>query len=243
MRLHPVPLVGALALAACVAWPASAWAGRPALTEDAGVLARGDCELETFVGRQTSSQEPTLRGGSLQLGCGIGAGHQIALAATVLRSDGQSQRGLSLLGKLALGEAGGAGGAGEAAASFALAWGLQALRHPQASSYHHESSSLTGVATVPLTTALRLHANLGWSHGKTTRHSSTGWALALEQTAAPGLDLLAETFANDRDKSPWIQLGLRWAALPDKLFLDGSLGQQTSGLRPRLFTVGMKAAF
>ena len=30
---------------------ASAHAGRPLATEDAGVLARGDCEVESFAGR------------------------------------------------------------------------------------------------------------------------------------------------------------------------------------------------
>ena len=55
-----------------------------------------------------------------------------------------------------------------------------------------------------------------------SRRSTTNWALALEHGNSSGVDVMAETFASDRESSPWIQLGLRWAAMPDKLFIDAS---------------------
>lgn len=42
-------------------------------------------------------------------------------------------------------------------------------------------------------------------------------------------------------RTPFILLAVR-TVMPERLFLDGSWGLQTSGQRPRLITLGLKAA-
>ncbi|MBE0547216.1 MAG: hypothetical protein IH627_06030 [Rubrivivax sp.] len=222
----------AMAVAAAV----DADAGRPLVTEDAGVLAAGECEVESYASRFKSRGEPKVSGGSLQFGCGVGLGTQVALAATAERSAGLTDRGVALVGKTAL------NAPQDGAAAYALAWGLVATR-ARGASYKHEDSFINGALTWPLNDALKLHANLGWSRSQSARQSSTGWALAVEHETTSAWSLLAETFASDRDRSPWVQLAARWTVVPERLFLDGSWGLQTSGQRPRQITLGLKAAF
>ncbi|WP_088284456.1 hypothetical protein [Ideonella sp. A 288] len=227
------PALGALALA-CLC--PLALAGRPIVTEDAGVLDRGACEFETFALRATQRGAPSATGLSAQVGCGVGYRSQVAVAVATTRSDGQSEHGLALVGKTALNEPGPTGPA------WTLAWGLDAAK-PSGESLDHESTFLNGVMSLPITERLKLHANLGWSHSQSARQSTTGWAMALERSLPSGIDLLGEVFADDRERSPWVQVGVRWAVVPDKLFVDASWGMQTSSSRPKALTIGLKAAF
>jgi hypothetical protein len=211
-----------------------ACAGRPLVTEDAAVIEKAACEVESFAARTTERGSPSVRGTSLQLACGIVGHTQLALASATARSGGESERSWTFAGKTAVAES--------SLGAWALAWGLAAVQ-PAGTSLKHETSFVNGVLTMPLNDSLKLHANLGWSRSQSDRQSRTGWSLALERNAAAGIDVMGETFANDRDKSPWIQFGLRWAAVQDRLFLDASWGRQTSSSRPTLLTVGLKAAF
>jgi hypothetical protein len=71
--------VGLLSTAASVLGLVSAaWAGRPLVTEDAGVLNRGECEIENFAGR---ADNPTLNALWAQVGCGTGVNTQLAIGA------------------------------------------------------------------------------------------------------------------------------------------------------------------
>jgi len=223
------------ATAVLLAWLAlPVHAGRPLATDDAGVIETGQCEVESFLARASERGTPSTQGGSMQFGCGVGTQTQVALAAASFRTAGQSEQVWTLSGKTAFGEA--AGG------TWALAYGLNAVKAP-GRSLSHEGSFVNGVLTLALRDALKMHANLGWSHSQAGRQSTTNWALALEQSTSAGVDVMAEAFASDRESSPWIQLGLRWAAMPDKLFIDGSWGRQTGSTRPSLLTVGLKFAF
>jgi hypothetical protein len=60
-----------------------AFAGRPLQTEDASVLARGECEVEGSTAR-LSAADAAERSEALQLGCGIGVSTQLALAVALL---------------------------------------------------------------------------------------------------------------------------------------------------------------
>lgn len=209
-------------------------AGRPLATDDAGVIETGQCEVESFLARASEREAPSTRGGTVQFGCGVGTQTQVALSAATFRTAGQSEQVWTLSGKTALGEA--AGG------TWALAYGLNAVKAP-GRSLGHEGSFINGVLTFPLGNVLKMHANLGWSHSQAGHQSTTNWALALEHGNSSGVDVMAETFASDRESSPWIQLGLRWAAMPDKLFIDASWGRQTGSTHPSQLTLGLKFAF
>jgi len=213
----------------------TAWAGRPLATEDAGVIERGACEVESFFAHATERASPSISGASVQLGCGIAGNTQVALAVATARGGGETERGIALNGKTALGEPANGN-------AWAVAWGLAAVR-PDGGSMKHETSFINGVYTRAIDDALKLHANLGWSRSQSARQSTTGWALALERSMPASIDVMGEVFGNDRDSAPWVQVGLRWTVVPEKFFLDTSLGRQMNSHRPQQFTLGLKAAF
>ena len=213
-----------------------AHAGRPMATEDAGVLDRGACELESYVARATASGLPSARALSLQLGCGFGYDTQLAFAVAEAKAGGLKARTTTLLGKTAL------NAPANNTTAFTLAWGL-AWAKPDGGSNGHELTFLNGVATHPLSSSLKLHANLGWSRSQSAKASTTNWNLGLEKSYASGIDAMAEIYATDRDDAPWVQLAVRWAAIPDKLFVDGSWGLQTGSGSAKQMTVGLKVPF
>lgn len=228
--LAAAPIV--LGLSLC----APAFAGRPLVTEDAGVLDRGACEIESFLSRASARGVPRLSGLSLQFGCGVGLGTQAALALAHERAAGETARALAFVGKTSIVD----GGADKT--SYTLAWGAVSVK-PPGGSMKHEDLVLNGVASTPLGDAATLHANLGWTRTRSTSQHTVNWNLALERGLSGGVDVMGEVYADNRDRNPWLAVGLRWHAVPEKLFLDTSYALQTASARPRLFTVGLKAAF
>lgn len=218
-------------LAACAThW---AHAGRPLQTEDAGVLARGGCELEGVAAR-LSLDGAHANGQSLQVGCGVGAATQLALAATRARAEGQSASGWALDGKTELWR-----GPGDAGAAFTLAYGAAWERSRLA------STGLRAVFSQPLERG-SVHANLGVERDVMAGERSTVWNLAYEHEAPDvgGVKLapMAEIFGA-RGEAAWWNLALRATVLPDKLFIDGSYGRQSGDGKARLVTLGFKLAF
>lgn len=212
-------------------------AGRPLSTEDAGVLDPGSCELESYLGLSREPASPDSRLQSVQLGCGAVEGTQLALLHQRGRSGATRTRSLAVAGKTRLHDG------GEAHPSWALAWGLGQTDDGSGAGLRADQAYLNGVASWPLSAHLMLHGNLGWSHSRLAGQSRTSWAVALEKAATDHLDLMGELFDDDRSHSPWLQLGLRWAVLPDRLWLDASQGWQSGGTRARAFTLGLRLAF
>lgn len=205
----------------------AAQAGRPLQAEDAGVMEPQACELE---GAHSHWRQPgaAQRQDSLQLGCGIGAGSEIALQA--LRP-----RELALVGKSQLAQVGDA--------QLTLAWSL-AHRHV-AAAWRRSGAGLVLVASAPLAPDWTLHANLGHQRDELQRRRSTVWALAAEHGGL-GEDgrwqPMAEVFGDDRGQ-PWANAALRVTLVPARVFVDASLGCQLGGTRGRLATAGFKFAF
>jgi hypothetical protein len=215
-------------------WTGAAIAGRPLVTEDAGVLGSGECEIEAFGARERASDAPTVRGWSAQFGCGVGLDTQLALNATRSKAADERVDGLAFVGKTALREL------KDDQAGIALAYLLGAARLP-GGDYKREAAALNAVLTVPVGPWL-LHANLGWTYSRSARSNATTWAVAAERTAIGPLDLALEFYGDDRSAA-WIQLAARWAVVPEKFFLDASYGVEASGARPKLLTLGAKLAF
>ena len=225
-RLHSV------LLAAFVFLSTSAWAGRPLVTEDAGVLAQTECEWESFPGRQT---HPRIALGATQIGCGIGRQTQLALAASREINAQSTSNYTSLSGKTAIGSA------DQSLPRLALAYTLQSGR-VQTDYLDYTHAEVKGVLTVPYGAWL-LHANAGLLHSHQDRNTRVTWALAAERQGALGpLDLMGEIYGDNRN-SPWAQVAARWTAIPERLYFDASYGIHASGARERLATFGMKLAF
>lgn len=226
-RRHPAPALAIAALAATLLTAGDARAGRPLQAEDAGVMDPQACELEGVHGewRQAGAVQ---RQASLQLGCGVGLGSEVALQAI-------RPREFALGGKTQLGRAGDT--------QFTLAWSL-AHRHVDAA-WRRSGAGLLLVASAPLAAGWTAHANLGHVRDELQHRGSTVWALAAEHD---GLgeegrwQPMAELFGDDRGR-PWANAAVRVALRPGEVFVDASFGRQLGGAKARLATVGFKFAF
>jgi hypothetical protein len=209
-----------------------AQAARPLNTDDAGVLDRGACELELARGRETAEGERST-GTGLQLGCGVGAGTQLALGVDRTRAAGERSRGTTLSAKTALRPGDDAGWS----LGAALAWASEPGRGQR-----HAGTELALLHTRSLGDAFTLHANLGHARDEITGRRSTPWGLALEHAGWGPVAAMAEVFGDDRERPAW-NAGLRWTALPERLFLDVAYGRQLRSGGPRALSFGAKLGF
>ncbi len=232
--MKPLPTLFALAACGVLLHPATALAGRPLTTEDAGLLGRGECELEVVGAREGVRGEPATRGASAQVGCGIGLRSQIALFGARAHLAGERSEEVGVVGKTALREL------TDDRAGIVIAWAVTAAR-PGTGSLRHEGTEAKAVLTQPLGDWF-LHANLGWTRSEADKLDSTLWSVAAERTGLGPIDAMAEVFGDDRS-APWINAGLRWTVKPDTLFVDASYGVQMDGARARVATIGLKYAF
>lgn len=230
------PLLAALSTAAAaLLLPATAQAGRPFTTEDAGLLGAGECEWESVAARTRVQGEPTERALSTQLGCGFGFKTQAALAFG--RSSVESERTRAW----ALGLKTGLLDGGDDGTSLTLAYGADVARGPEQASYHSGSTFVTLVASRPLGGDWTGHANLGWTQDRSSRRDSATWALAAEWALNGQFDIGAEAYGDDRDK-PWLGTGVRWT-LSKAWSLNASYAVNAESPRAKLASVGFKLAF
>ena len=209
-------------------------AGRPLATEDAGVLEPGGCEWESFTARNHERNSASLRTLSTQVGCGVGASSQLALAIARQWGGSSHSNALTLGGKTGLIERKDDG------AGVTLAWSLAAGKQT-GTALRHEHTALNLVVSKELTKELTGHANLGAAHSKSAAQSAVTWNLAGEYALGNGLDVMAEFYGEQHNK-PWLGTGLRWA-VTEKFNLDASYARQSGAAQARLFTLGAKLAF
>jgi hypothetical protein len=209
-----------------------AQAARPLNTDDAGVLDRGACELEAARTRE-KAEGMRAAGTEVQLGCGIGAGTQVALGLARSRADGQRERGLALSAKTSL--------VATDAAAWALAGALDWATAP-GEGRRHVASALSLVHTRALGTVATLHLNLGHTRDEQAGRAATAWGVALEHAGLGPVAPVAEVFGDDRQAPSW-NLGLRWTVLPDRLVLDAAVGRQIISGRPRAMSLGATLSF
>ncbi|MFG6456985.1 hypothetical protein [Roseateles sp. BYS96W] len=212
-----------------------AHAGRPLVTEDAPVLPAGECAVESYVGHFRADAAAAVRLVSSQLGCDVGHGTQLSIAAARVSPADGSGDFLTLAGKTAL--AAGQQGAAE----WSVAYGA-VLRRAAGQHLPLDQSYVTLVRTVPLTPRLSAHVNLGWTGVRQPHGNTTRWAMALEQAASDDVHLVAEAFADDHDQRPWLQAGF-WASVTPKVSVNASYGRHTGADRARALTLGVTVGF
>lgn len=207
-------------------------AGRPFATEDAGVLAPRDCEVESFLARVTGQGPDNESALSVQLGCGIGHRTQLSVGIVGARTGGGDHpTSLLLSGKTALVESSDDG------PGLVLAWQWAGTRRTD-TGLRRDASSLAAVASLPWGGGL-LSANLGWARSHTGRQDSTLWALAYERPVATGLDIGAEVYGDDR-RPAWLGVGVR-RQVTEGFFVDASFALQRGGARAAM--LGLEIGF
>lgn len=199
-----------------LAWLAAgaAQAGSPMAVDDAGIVAPGSCQLESWVrrarpGNETWALPACNPGGDLELTVG---------GASIASQGGRTEGDVLMQAKTLLRplESGGWG--------VALAAG--GIRHRQA-------GTTDLYAYVPATLsladdALLVHANLGWLREGARRRDHLSWGVGSEWRLTPRTSLLAETFGQDAGRPAW-QAGVRQWLLPERLQLDATCGNRLGG--------------
>ena len=216
-------------------WTEAAEAGRPLVTEDAGVLGKGECEIEAFY------QDENQRGSTPEHVRLVRAGwlwprhHQHADCSGGFRltTTGEHTTGIAFIGKTGLREL------TDDQVGIALAYEVGGAKIGR-EGFRHETTGIRGVVTAPVDKWL-FHVNLGWFRLESGNNSWTTWFVAAERTARPirsrcrGLRRVW--------RADLMNFAARWAVVPERFFLDVSYGMQTSGDRAKLFTIGLKVAF
>ena len=211
----------------------AAQAARPFVTDDAGALDSGRCELEAVVGTDHARSGPTVRSGVLQGACGVVAGTQLGLAGAHTRAAGERENSFALSGKTLLPL-----GSGPA---LALSYGADFQRTADGGSPRLATLTLALLASMPAGDFGTWHANLGWQQERQPRQSSTTWGLLLERSLGATLEGGIEAFGDDRSAA-WLGLGLRWTLRPG-LSLNAAAAQQLDSQRARSVSAGVKFDF
>lgn len=229
-------LASFIALGLYIAAPAHA--GRPLVTEDAGVIEAGQCEIETWAARQRAQGAGKTDGGTFAPACGLDLpwATQIGAAFSGERDPEGRRYAIGLGGKTALKPL------TEEEWGFTVAWSL-GRAHASGAGWRADDSSLLAVLSVPLQPDLLLHANLGWVRSPgAARRDSAFWAGAIERTGLGEFDLMAEVFGTNGE-SAWLNAGVRYWLIRERLSLNASAGTKPAGGREALYTLGAKLQF
>ena len=201
-------------------------AARPLITDDARIVDPGACQVESWVRSNRNSTEGwALPGcnpsGNLELTLGGGRLHD----GTGTRTTSLVLQGKTLFRPL---EANGWG------------WGA---------ALGVASDPRTGARDVygylPVSWSLRndhsfLHANLGVKQEGLVKLRQITWGLGLEQPVADHFGLIGEAFSQDKGR-PFLQFGLRYWVLRDRVQLDATAGNRMgSATNERWFSIGLR---
>ncbi len=229
-RWHGVVFSGVLVAAVVfllLVSPAHA-SGGPYIVDDADVVDRGTCQLESFYSRLGPDTDLAL----VAPGCNV-ANVEWSLGLTRARLDGSTDSGVEFQGKVLLRpiRTGGVG--------VAIAAGVG--RGLSAGGRFTDAFVNLPVTWEPLE-ALRLHANLGTAYQRVDGRHTTTYGVGFDWALGERLNLLGENFRDDRGSSGY-QLGLRPVLVPERLHLDVSWTRELEGIPGDWWTVGLVWAF
>ena len=205
-----------------------AYGARPFVTDDARVVDRGGCQIETFYKEQRkySGSEfwfmPACNPFGLELTAGAnrieGEGSLVLQAKTLIKPL----------------ETNGSG--------YALTLGTF-YSNPQAGS-NFWSPYVNGIASFSfLDDRAVVHANLGAIRDGDIDRDRATWGIGLEALlVAPRLYGILESFGQSYDK-PTLHAGLRYWIVPNKVQVDSTVGNQNGDPPQRFYSVGLRLLF
>lgn len=230
-RARAFAQTAALALTLAAPW---AQAARPLATDDAGVLAEGDCEWESVLLHARAPGGPAERGLANQLACGVNGSTQLSIAHVAVKSDDAHAQSLVLGGKTELLDP----------ASRVLAVTLfygASFDRSGGDGYRPAARSLGVIGTSEPVDGWTTHVNLGWARDVAAKDNGLTWNLALEHSLTDRLDAGVEWLGAERCRPSW-GAGLRYT-LPEHWSFNLGLLAETGASGPRLWSAGLKFAF
>ena len=221
-----------LVLCALVMATPLAYAGRPLVADDARIVDKGGCQIETFVKRQRRFDETEI--GAVPA-CNPWGPVELSLGGTWITSDlsGDSRalvgQAKALLRPL---ETNGHG--------FAFSIGATRLKAFDAASVVNPYFNVIGSISLADDRVV-VHANLGGARDKVAGLWRGTWGVATEALLiAPRLYAIVESYGQ-RGEKPTLQGGLRYWLVPDRLQIDATLGAQKSAPPERRFhAIGLR---
>jgi hypothetical protein len=205
-----------------------AHAARPFVTDDARVVDRGGCQIETFYKEQRAYS-----GSEFWF---LPACNPFGVEFTAGGNRIEGERSLVLQGKALIKplETNGSG--------YALTLGTFYVNPRDGANVW--SPYVNGIASFSfLDDRAVIHANLGAVRDRVAGFDRGTWGLGLEALlVAPWLYGILETFGQYGDK-PTHHAGLRFWIVPNKVQVDSTIGNQNGEPPQRFYTVGLRLLF
>ena len=217
-------------LCALLAAAPAAQAARPFVTDDARIVDKGGCQIETFFKRQHRFEESEF----WFLPACNPLGVELTLGGIWVNSMPFGDTRTALMqGKMLLKplETNGAG--------FALTLGALRVAPFQARSVTSPYFNAIGSFSIADDRVI-LHTNLGGVHDKVANLSRGTWGVGAEVLLSPPRWIgIIETYGQRGDK-PTLHTGLRIWIVPNRMQVDTTLGFQNSSRERRFHSVGLR---
>jgi hypothetical protein len=205
----------------------SAHAGRPMVTDDAGLVEARSCQVEAWAQVYRRSTEYWV-----QPACNLGGNLEITLGGALGHEAGRTRTGAVVLQGKTLFKPLQTNGWG-----IGLAAGT--VRHPQAGADARDWYAYVPASFSLHDDAVVVHVNLGWLRTGPIRSDRLTWGLGTELGLSARTWLIAEIFGEDRDR-PFQQFGLRHELVPGRVQVDAAYGGRSgAGGDERWFSLGL----
>lgn len=203
----------------------SAYAARPMITDDARLVDAKSCQVESWARKNTDSQEfwaiPS---------CNPTGNLEIAMGGSQLRTQGDGQWLDAVVQAKTLFKTLSPNGWGVGLAAGVVrhraAGGQDTYAYVPASFSFHDDRFVA-------------HTNIGWLREQATGKNRLTWGLGSETQLSPRSYLVAETFGQNQGQ-PFVQLGLRYWVLPDRVQVDTTFGTRLGQPEARWVSVGLR---
>lgn len=203
----------------CVVFSSPAWAARPFVTDDARLASASSCQLETWTRIYSDSTELWALPA-----CNLTGNFEITLGAGTAKSDGVATTHDYVLQFKTLLKPLESNG-------YGVGFGIGTVKHPEIKPGPNQLGNT--YAYVPVSISFNndqtvMHGNLGWLRDRASGRNNLTYGVGGEFRLATQFTAIAEVFGDNRSK-PFIQVGLRYAVIPEFFQMDTTIGQQFEG--------------
>jgi hypothetical protein len=221
-------------LASSLFWTSNGHAARPFVTDDARVVDPGGGQIETFFKKQRAFGEQEFwvlpaynPGGRVELTLG-GYVLENALDGRTAATLAQAKTLLKPL------ETNGVG--------YALTVGVMRVE-PPGMARQQTNPYLNGIGSFSLADdRFVVHANLGARRDGAAGLSRATWGLGSEIAVTERVIGIVEGYG-ERGVKPTLHMGVRYWAVPNRVQIDTTVGEERSSPAKRFYTVGMRLLF
>lgn len=220
-------LIRGCVFAALMSAVAAAHAGRPLSTDDASVIAEGECQVESWYQSAVGAHEV-----HVAPGCGFAHETELDVEGVHLSPAADDRDALVLQLKTAFPTL------DTADWRFAAKLNAGAVSSAGRMGWRADAYSATGIATRRLADGLDLNLNLGAEHRQREGVNAATYAAALAWSATPRSVLFAEIMGDDKAGATQT-VGARWWLDAERIGLDLTVGRQAGVPDSRFVTVGL----